>query len=710
MNKMRTSRFLFIILLPFLVFSLITYRLFIVSTSEYVDGYDLKSLETDIKQKKDILPSKRGSILDSQGNVLAESVYTYKIIAHVNPKRSTNASYQAHVSDVDQTAAVIASVVGDDKQAVVNTLTNAITAGQDQTFLGLKSSNITVNQKKQIEEYNLPGIEFEEKESRSYPYGDFASYQVGYAKYYDETVLDKPGLVGELGVEQSFNDSLQGVDGSHEYIADAKGTKIPNTHEEIVEPKDGDNVYLTIDKDVQLVVENAISKINEEFDPEVALVIVADAKTGKILGVTSTPSFNPNEMDLVSYINPLHEMVIEPGSTMKTFTYASAIEEGVYDGSRKFNSSRYTVYDKTIYDWNKTGWGTLDLNTGYMYSSNTGSAVVGYELLGKEKLQGYHDKLGFGKVTGFDLPGEVKGDIHQEYDIDTVTASFGQGMSITPIQMIQALTVFGTGGDTMKPYIVEKVVDDDGKVIKETKPSVSTKNVYSQETVNHMREMMRLYVEGPQAMSENYKFPEYGLIGKTGTAQITDNKGNYLVGANNYTFSFTGMMPYEDPEIIVYGIVKQPEHSGSASLIKLMRDVIPSVATVYDISVKEEKEKVQSKTAYMGEYTNMQVEEAKTQLHNLSSNNVVVLGTGDTVTAQYPPVQTALQSYSTVYLLTSSPPVMPDLRGKSYRDAAIIMSLYGIRIDKSGVGNVVNQSLEVGVSLEDVTEVVVELK
>lgn len=707
---MKTSRFLWIILIPFLVFSLITYRLFIVSTSDYVDGYDLKSLETEIKEKKDILSSKRGSILDSQGNVLAESVYTYKIIAHVNPKRSANASYQAHVSDVEQTAAVISNVVGDDSAKIAEILTYAITAGQDQTFLGLKSSNITVNQKKQIEEYNLPGIEFEEKESRSYPYGDFASYQVGYAKYYDETLTDKPGLVGELGVEGSFNEQLQGVEGSHKYIADAKGTRIPNTKEEIVEPKNGDDVYLTIDKDVQLVVENAISKINAEYNPEVALIIVASAKTGEILGVTSTPSFNPNDMDLVSYTNPLHEMVIEPGSTMKTFTYASAIEAGVYDGNRKFDSSRYTVYDKTIYDWNKKGWGTLDLNTGYMYSSNTGSAVVGYELLGKERLSSFHDKLGFGKKTGFDLPGEVKGDIVQEYDIDTVTASFGQGMSITPIQMIQALTVFGTGGDTMKPYIVEKVVDEDGKVVMETEPTVSNENVYSQETVNQMKEMMRLYVEGPHALSENYKFPQYGLIGKTGTAQITDNKGNYLTGANNYTFSFTGLMPYEDPEIIVYGIVKQPQHGGSSSLVKLMRDVIPSVATVYDISVEDDKPKVQSKTAYMGEYTNMHIEEAKTQLSNLSSNKIEVLGTGENVIGQYPPVQTAIQSYSTVYLLTDSSPTMPDLRGKSYRDAAIIMSLYGISIEKLGVGNVVNQSIEVGASLEEITEVTIELK
>ncbi|MFV0424361.1 MAG: penicillin-binding transpeptidase domain-containing protein [Bacilli bacterium] len=707
---MKNSRFIFIIIIPFLIFSLLIYRLFIVSTSEYVDGYDLKSLETNIKEKKDVLSSKRGSILDSQGNVLAESVYTYRIIAYVDPKRSATSPVQAHVSDVEQTSSVIGSIVGEDKSNLEEILNTAITSGLTQTYLGTKSSNISVNQKVQIEEYNLPGIEFEEKESRSYPYGDFASYQVGYAKYYEASEDHKEGLVGELGVERSFNEMLQGKDGLHEYIADANGTRIPNTAEKIIEPVDGSDVYLTIDKDIQLVLENAISKINEEYKPEVALVVVASAKTGEILGVTSTPSFNPNEKDMVSYTNPLHEMTIEPGSTMKTFTYASAIEEGVYDPNYRYNTSGYTVHDKTIYDWNKIGWGTINLETGYMYSSNTGSAIIGYEKLGKEKLHSYHNELGFGKLTNFDLPGEVRGDTELEYDIDTVTASFGQGISITPIQMIQALTVFGTNGSTMQPYIVEKVVDSKGNIVEQAEPTVSNENVYSPETISYMKEMMRLYVEGPNAMSENYKFPEYGLFGKTGTSQIADNNGNYLTGANNYTFSFTGMMPYEDPEIIVYGIVKQPEQGASTSLIKLMRDVIPNVGEIMDISVDSGKEKVKSETAYMGEYIDMNVEEAKSQIHNLSNNEVIILGDGSNVVGQYPPVQTALQSYSRIYLFTDGEITMPNLVGKSYRDAAIIMSFYGIEIKKTGVGNVSAQSIEIGASLNGVKEVTIELK
>ncbi len=707
---MKKGRFLFLIMIPFLVFSLITYRLFIVSTSDYVDGYDLKNLEKDIKQKKDILPSKRGSILDSDGNVLAESVYTYRIIAYVDPKRSDNVSYQAHVSDVDQTASVIAEIVGDDKEYVAGLINSAITSGKHQTYLGTKSSDITVNQKVAIEEYNLPGIEFEEKESRSYPYGDFASYQVGYAKYYDGTDGKKEGLVGELGVEQSYNSVLQGVDGTHEYTADAQGNRIPNTNETTVDPINGNDVYLTIDKDVQLVLENAISSVNEKYNPEVALIVVASAKTGEILGVTSTPSFNPNERDIVSYTNPLHETLLEPGSTMKTFTYASAMEENVYDGSYQYKSGSYRVYDKTIYDWNKVGWGTINLDRGYIYSSNTGSAIVGYEKLGKQKLYDYHDALGFGKLTQFDLPGEIPGDITQEYDIDTVAASFGQGISITPIQMIQALTVFGTNGSTMQPYIVDKVVDEDGNVVSQTKPVVSNENIYSPETIDTMKTMMRDYVSGPYAMSDNYDFPEFGLIGKTGTAQIADNKGNYLTGANNYTFSFTGLMPYEDPEIIVYGVVKKPKHGAAASLVEMIREVVPGVGSVCDISVDDDNKNVKSTTSYVGDYTNMTVEEATSQINGFTTNKVVVLGDGTKVIDQYPKEQTAIQSYSTIYIMTDGKRVMPNLVGMSYRDAAIVMSLYGVRIKKTGVGVVTTQSIGAGESLDNVEEVTIELK
>lgn len=707
---MKNRRFLFILLAPLLVFSLITYRLFIVSTSDYVDGYDLKSLETSIKAKKDTLESKRGSILDSQGNVLAESVYTYKIVAYVDPNRSANYSKQAHVSDVKQTASVIATIVGDKTENIEAVLNSAITSRSYQTYLGVKSADITVDQKKQIEEYDLPGIDFEEKESRSYPYGDFASYQVGYAKYYDESSENGVGLVGELGVEGSFNDELEGTDGNHEYIADANGTRIPNTREIVKDPVNGNDVYLTIEKDVQLVLENAMETTVEKYDPSIALVVVADAKTGKILGVTSAPSFNPNERDMTSYTNPLHEMTIEPGSTMKTFTYASAMEENVYDGTYKYDSSKYTVFDRTIFDWNRKGWGTIDLNTGYMYSSNVGAAIVGYEKLGKEKLYNYHRKLGFGQKVDFDLPGEVSGDVEQEYDVDTVTASFGQGISITPIQMIQALTVFGTSGDTMRPYIVDKIVDENGKIVSQSEPKVSNKDVYSDETITKMREMLQLYVEGPNSISTYYKNSEFGLIGKTGTAQIADESGNYLTGDNNYIFSFTGMMPYEDPEIIVYGLVKQPKHGKSQATIDMVNEVVSGVGSIKGINVDVGKPTVNSTTAYMGDYTSTNVADAQVQISNLTSCKVVVLGNGSNVINQYPPQQSAIQSYSTIYLLTDSEATMPDLRGMNYRDAAIVMSLYGVDLKKKGVGRVSAQSLEIGVPLNGVKEVIIELQ
>ncbi|MFV0498774.1 MAG: penicillin-binding protein [Bacilli bacterium] len=708
-SRIKSRKVLYINLIILVVFFVLIYRLTTVSAFKKVDGYNLKDLESTIKQKKDIISSKRGSILDSNGNILAESVYTYRIVAYVDPKRSKSTSKQVHVSDIENTANIISTVVGEKKENIEKLLNDAILSGYTQTYLGSKSSNITVNQKSEIEEYDLPGITFEERESRSYPYGNFASYQIGYAKYYEETNEKDAELVGELGVESSYNDLLSGTDGMYEYIADANGTRIPNTAEKIVPSVDGNDVYLTLDKDIQLILENAIAKIDDDYNPNVALVIAASAKTGEILGVTSTPSFNPNERDINSYINPLHEMSIEPGSTMKTFTYASAIEDGVYDGNYKYRSGNYTVHDQTIYDWNMKGWGTINLDQGYLYSSNTGSAIIGYEKLGKNKLMEYHEKLGFGKKTDFDLPGEVKGDIEQTYDIDTVAASYGQGIAITPIQMIQALTVFGTNGSTMKPYIVDKVVDSKNNVIHETKPTVSEKNIYSQDTIYKMKEMMRDYVQSPNAMSQNYNFSEYGLFGKTGTAEISNSNGTYLTGANNYIFSFTGLMPFDDPEIIVYGLIKQPKHSESLSLIKLIQEVVPGIAEIKNISIKEQNN-IDSKTFYMGEYEGLSVQKAKKQLSELSTNEVIILGDGENVLKQYPKAQYPLRSYSKVYLLTDGSDTMPNLIGMSYKDAAIVMSLYGIGFKKNGIGKVVSQSVKAGTKINPSVEVNIELK
>ncbi len=696
-------------LLVVLVFSFLMYRLFIVSTSDYVDGHDLKAIEKSVKSKTETLYSERGKILDSDGNVLAQSVSTYNIIAFVNPKRSQGSKNQAHVSDVVNTANSIASVIGEESKMLEDILNSSIENNSYQTYLGRKASNITASQKAQIEAFNLPGIEFEEKKSRSYPYGDFASYQVGYAKYYENND-DEGLLVGELGVEKSFNDELEGKDGFHTYISDARGVRIPNTEETISNPINGKNVYLTIDKDVQLIVESAVKKVDEKYTPEVVILVVASAKTGKILGVSSTPSFDPNIRDVKSYINPLHEQTFEPGSTMKTFTYASAINEGVYDGNRQYKSGTYKIYDAEIKDWNTYGFGTISLQTGYMKSSNVGSAVLGYEILGEDGLSYYLDQLGFGKKTNFDLPGEVNGDIEINNPVDAVTTTFGQGMSITPIQMIQALTVFGTDGDVMRPYIVDRIVDDNGEVTFKTQPQINNSNVYSSKTVDEMKNLMELYVSGPDAIHHKYSYPEYGLIGKTGTAQIANDSGEYLVGENNYFFSFTGLMPKQSPEIIIYAGVKKPTSGSSSAVLNLVQSTVPSIAELYGVSTTSENQVVDSDTLIMLDYENLSVESAS-QLQTENSNiETIIIGTGNKIVSQYPLIGETIQTHSRVYLKTDGDIPMIDLTGYSYRDAAIVAKILNLKISSSGVGKVVSQSIAPGTILSGENEIVVELK
>lgn len=690
------------------VFSILLFRLYIVSTSDYVDGQDLKGLESSIKTKTVPLYSERGQILDADGNVLAKSISTYNIVVFVNPSRSNNVSTQSHVTDVEATSTGIAQVIGEDSAVIAERINSAIENNLYQTYLGKKASNITANQRLLIEELDLPGVEFEEKKSRTYPYGNFASYQVGYAKYYADENGDR--IEGELGVEKSYNDALEGVDGYHTFIADAKGVQIPNTEETVVEPVDGKNVYLTINRDVQLIVESAVRKIDEVYNPEVVLLVIADAKTGKILGVSSTPSFDPNIRDIESYINPLHEQTLEPGSTMKTFTYISAIEEGVYDPNYVYDSSQYVIDDATIKDWNRTGFGNITLHTGYMKSSNVGSSTLGYEFLGQENLESYLEKLGFGDKTGFDLPGEVKGDITIENRVDAVTTTFGQGISITPIQMIQALTVFGTNGDAMRPYIVERIEDENGEVVFKTEPQVNSADIFSEETVSLMKEMMYLYVSGPEALNHSYSYPQYGFIGKTGTAQIAGSDGKYMEGANNYTYSFTGLMPKDDPQVIVYAVVKLPKHGESGSVKDLVTSSIPSIAEIYGVGEDNKENQVKSNTLIMLNLNGLTFDKGIGLLNESYQVETRVLGNGGTIIEQYPKSGETIQTHSIIYVKTDGEITMPDLTGYSYRDAAIVAKMLNLNLSSTGVGHVKAQSIVPGTILSTEKELVVELQ
>ena len=490
--------------------------------------------------EEEIILPKRGSIYDTNDNVLAEDVASYTIIAYLDKSRSENSKKPLHVVDVEATANKLAPYIGLDVKVLKTLLSKKVY----QTELGPGARNLSQIQMEEIKNLNLPGIDFIASTKRYYPNGDFASYAIGYTV----NSKDKNGnewKKGQLGTEEYFDDTLKGNSGYVRYEKDRNGYKIANGREYKEDAEDGDNIYLTLDNNIQLFTENAVKKIANDSKAEWSLMVVADAKSGAILSYATSPSFNPNKRDMISYIDPLTGYKYEPGSTMKVFSYMCAINSEKYIGSNTFDSGsiKFVASDGTetvIHDWNKTGWGKISFDKGFAMSSNVGAAkLLDNKIISKKELSTCYDKYGFGKTVDFTLNREESGSIKFNYDIDAASASFGQGITITPIQMIQALTSVSNNGEMLKPYIIKKIIDTDTNEVKYEASKEVIDTVASAETIDKIKNLMGSVVcdNTTNCTGNAYYMAGYPLIGKTGTAQIYNEKtGTYMTGESNYIY------------------------------------------------------------------------------------------------------------------------------------------------------------------------------
>ena len=448
----------------FLVFFFIIIVLFArycyLALSPEINGRNMKVFAANRNTVSRILTAKRGTIYDMSGNVLAQTVSSYTLIAYLDEERSTKTQIN-HVKDIDSTAKALAPVLGADEESLKKMLQKGKDEGKYQIEFGTAGKNLTELKKSEIEELNLPGIDFEESYKRYYPNGDFASYILGYAKTNEYT--DKNGKLvtsidGELGIEAKFDEDLKGTDGYLMYQQDRFGYKIPDTKEERIEALDGKDIYLTIDSSIQRFAETEVQYMQTEYEPEWTMIAVMDAKTGDILASSSTPSFNPNLRNITNYENPLVSNAFEPGSTMKIYTYMCAIDKGTYNGEETFKSGSIEVADAVIRDWNNKGWGTITYDKGFEYSSNVGVSTMINHFIDRDEMKDCFQKYGFGTSTGIDLSRELSGSLGFKYPVEVANAAFGQGITTTPIQHLKALTMIANDGQELTPHIVSKIV------------------------------------------------------------------------------------------------------------------------------------------------------------------------------------------------------------------------------------------------------------
>lgn len=531
-------KILFIII--FLLFIVIVGRVFFIQVFDYKK---LSEYAKDLWSRDLPIEANRGLILDRNGVVLADNLTTTSLV--LIPNQIKDKEY------VTKELSRILNVTYDDMKEHVYKNTSIERVHPEGRRLSYDIAE-------QISNLNIDGVYLVKEAKRYYPHGNLLSHSLGYVG------IDNQGL---SGLELEYDKYLTGKSGAIKYFSDAKGNKL-NLSDVYVEPTSGMNINLTIDINIQKSIERELDNIVDMFTPDNALALVMDPNTGEILGMGSRPDYDPNNykkytQDVLSRNLPIWSSY-EPGSTFKIVTMATAVEEKVVDLDKDtfYDTGSTKVDGSTLRCWKAGGHGHQTFMQVLQNSCNPGFVKIG-QLLGKERLFSYLDKFGFGEKTGIDLNGEGQGIIfplNKVGNVELATTAFGQGVSVTPIQQVSAVSAVVNGGTLLKPYIVKSISESETNNIIKQNQTTKVRKVVSNETSIIMRRALESVVAlggGKAAYIEDYR-----IGGKTGTAQKVEN-GKYLVG--NYIMSFMAVVPSNNPKAVLYLAIDNPKNTALLS-------------------------------------------------------------------------------------------------------------------------------------------------
>ena len=552
----QNNRIKYIFLFGVLFFLLVIIKVFYIQVIEYKK---LNKLANDLWSRNLTIKADRGKVLDRNGKIIVDNHTTLGL--YLVPNQITNKE------EVSKSISKILNVSYDEMYKHVNKKTSIERVHPE-------GRNLDYETAKKIEDFKYEGVYLLKESKRSYPYHDLLSHVIGY------TGIDNQGL---SGLELKYDKLLTGKNGSIKYYSDGKGKRL-KLSEKYNEPINGNDLYLTIDLDIQLSLENALKNAYNKYNAEGAIGIVMKAKTGEILAISSLPSFKPeNYKDYSDEIINRNLAIwsnFEPGSTFKIVTLAAAINEGVVNiFEDKFNDTgSIKVATSTLHCWKRKGHGLQTYLQVVENSCNPGFVTLGQKL-GKEKLFKYINALGFGKKTGIDLNGEATGiifNMDKVGPVELATTSFGQGISVTAIQQVSAVSAIINNGNLYTPYIVSKIKDI------EFKPKLKRSNIITPETSKLVRYALESVVangSGRNAYIENYR-----IGGKTGTAQKVGENKTYMTG--NYVLSFIGFLNANNPEYVIYIALDHPtgvtQYGGVASA-PVAKSVLEDIISIYDI-------------------------------------------------------------------------------------------------------------------------------
>ncbi|MCP1143937.1 stage V sporulation protein D [Lysinibacillus endophyticus] len=579
--------------------------------------------------------AERGEIVDRNGNVLV-----------TNKLAPTLYFMPAQNDNIELAAKQIASVLKIDEKKLFEKMNT-----RDYLVkLAPEAKNITYEQAVQIQGLKIDGLYTGVDYVRHYPYGNLLSRFIGFTGY------DTQGLAG---IEYQYDKLLTSKDAAIRLFTDAKGNSLPHVDDEWREGDQGATVELTIDLDVQQVVERELAQAMEKYDADQALAIAMNVNTGEILALSSYPTYDPSnfeDVDSSIYNRNLPVwMTYEPGSTFKIITLSAALEEGVVDLEKDtFHDKGYTIVEGArLRCWKREGHGTETFLQVVENSCNPGFIELG-QRVGPTKLQQYIRNFGFGEPTGSNIAGEASGILFSKEaygPVEHATTSFGQGISVTPIQQVQAVAAAVNGGKLYTPYVVSKVYDSEtGKVLVENKPELK-RTVISEETSKKVREALESVVangSGRAAFRDGLR-----IGGKTGTAQKVEN-GRYKDG--DYIVSFIGFAPANNPEVVVYVAVDNPKGSlifGSTIAAPIVGQIIEDIAPKIGLEVNREGQ-LEKQYRWGDPITervpNLIGYEKKDIMKLQYPFKIEIHGDGNVVTAQLPEPENILEQDGTIHL------------------------------------------------------------
>lgn len=700
------------LLLAFSVFFLFVMGRFVyIQAKGEVNNVSLKKWAQDKREVTHTLNAERGKIFDNNGKTLAYDRSLYRIYAIVDETYSENAKEPKHVDNARDVAKKLAPFLNLSEQEIVNRIENAKKSDLFQVEFGKEGKNMTKQTKKEIEQLDLPGVYFFEESVRYYPNGVFASHILGFTKNEDDEKI-----VGMTGIEAVKDDLLSGTDGYITYERDRFDKKLLNSDQLIKKAKNGHDVYLTIDQKIQILLEDVMSEVDEKYSPERVSAVVMNPKTGEILAMSNRPSYDPNlPGEVENWYNDVISSPFEPGSTVKMFTWAAAIDSGVYNGQELYQSGSYRIHDKVkpINDHNGgRGWGSITFDEGFLRSSNVAASMLVWNKMGPDNFYEYLKAFHFDEVTGIDLPNEIAGQILYNYPAEKLTSSFGQGSTLTPIQQMKAATAIANGGKMMKPYVIKKIVDsNNGQLLEETKPEIVGEPI-SKETADQVLDLLYEVVNSDKGTGKPYRLKDYSVAGKTGTAEIPNPNGpGYLSGHGNSVYSFLGMAPKDDPQIMMHVAVKKPnisyEESGSDVVSYIFNNVMENSLRYLNISPDKEIEVSNVEAVTFPKIIGKSIESATSILKDKGFKYTVV-GKGKEVVSINVKENEDTFSDQHVIIVTDKPE-MPDITGWSKRDIFYLGDLLDLDISVKGNGYVTKQSIKPGEKLTNKKKLQIEL-